>query len=186
MWRRWLRQRGLIYCSSISISSRASACQSACGSARATCRLHVLDPGKGQLLAVGAVPDNPVYDADGRKLDSALKLATEVLGLRWLREKFGREAHSYPERDALKSFTCGLDISTSDTTSEPSQHATCTRSWQSRSRASSTSCSRSWLSARDGSSVSILGPAHATTGRLQMLASSQRSCMRAVARQLRR
>lgn len=74
------------------------------------CRLHVLDPGKGQLLAVGALPDNTIYDADGRELGSALELATEVLGLRRLREKFGREAHNHPEREALNSFTCGLDI----------------------------------------------------------------------------
>ena len=31
--------------------------------------------------------------------------------------------------------------------------------------------------ARDGSSVFILGPAHATTGRLQLVASCQRSCI---------
>lgn len=74
------------------------------------CWLHVLDPGKGQLLTVAALPDNSIYDADGRELGSALELVTEVLGLRWLRESFAWDAHGHPERDALKSLSCGVTV----------------------------------------------------------------------------
>jgi hypothetical protein len=76
------------------------------------CRLHVLDPGKRQVLPVEALPDNLICDVDGRELGSVLDLATEVLGLRWLREKFGQDAHNHPERDALRNFTCRVHVNT--------------------------------------------------------------------------
>ena len=63
------------------------------------CRLHVLDPGKGQLLAVGALPDNSIYDADGRELGSALELATKCSG------SDGSARSSAGKRTAIRNAT---------------------------------------------------------------------------------
>jgi hypothetical protein len=62
-----------------------------------------------QLLAV-VYFEEKIYGADGTELGSVDDLTQETLNIGWLRRNFSEEAHSHPQRDDLKSFTCAVSI----------------------------------------------------------------------------
>ena len=73
------------------------------------CHMLVLLRDGSQLLAA-VYFEEKIYDADGTELGSVDELAQETLSIGWLRRNFSEEAHNHPERDDLKSFTCGVAI----------------------------------------------------------------------------